>query len=322
MGEKIGSSPDHLNGPPDYSQKIADFLAQNYPDVALPERTVQLMAGGFGEAYAKYGRGQTAEKRHEYHNDEHAFEVFERGVAWLRRFEEHFDVTFTAEDYEVVGIAAAWHDNVIGAADEETGDEALSAQAVVEIMRSAPTKFSAKMRRRVKQAIEATTVEYRNGEVLQTHVITGKPDFAVVAIALADSSAILTESEDKIIEDVSKLALERLPYGATDVTATTDAVMKILTSEEKFVSQRLDDLQKYLEFLSDDPESAKRIFERYFASRREHLLRFAARIDGQLSDIQQTVTDALIDSKETTERAASKIHRGILRGLAWLPPTE
>ncbi len=322
MAETPDRSIDQPNNPPDYSYKIADFLERDYPDVTLPERTTTLMTAGLLKAYETYGQGQTDETQRAYHNDEHAFEVFQRSIAWLKRFEKHFDTSFTQEDYEVVGIAAAYHDIVIGAKDETASDEALSAQAAVNAMRLSPTKFSAKMRRRVQQAVEATTVEYRDGGVFQTRVVTGKPDFAVVAVALADSSAVLTEGEQKIIEDVSKLALEQLPPGATDITATTNAVMKILTSEEKFVNQRLDDLQKYLEFLSDDPDKAKRIFEKYFAGRRQRLLRFTTRIDNRLGHIQQTVTDALVDSKETTERVATKIHRGIVRGLAWLPPSE
>lgn len=322
MAEVSHTSIDHDNSPPDYSQKIADFLGQNYPEVTLPERTVYLMVAALDKAYNTYGQGQVDETQRAYHNDEHAFEVFERSIAWLKRFEEHFDASFTPEDYEVVSIAAAYHDIVIGAKDESMSDEALSAQTATDAMRSSPIMFSAKMRRRVKRAIKATTVEYRDGGVFQTQVVTGKPDFAVVAVALADSSAVLTEDEDKIIEDVSRLALEHLPHGVTDVTAATDAVMKILASEEKFVAQRLDDLQKYLEFLSRDPKKAKRIFDKYFASRRKRLLRFSTRVDGRLSDIRQTVTDTLSDSKESTERAATKIHRGILRGLEWLPPSE
>jgi hypothetical protein len=322
MIEQINSSIDYGSNPPDYSQKIADFLTENYPDVVLPARTSNLMTNALEQAYYLYGLGQTDETRRAYHNDEHAFEVFQRSVAWLKRFEDHFDITFTTQDYEVVGIAAAHHDIVIGAKDPEFSDEALSAMAAADAMYDSPAKFSARIRRRVKQAIEATTVEYRNGGVFQTQVMTGRPDFAVVAVALADSSAILTEPEEKVIDHISSLAIENLPPGLTDITTTTDVVMKLLRSEEDFIRHRLDDLQKYLEFLSDDPDKAKSIFEKYFAERRQRLGRFTTHIDSRLSDIQQAVTDVLADSKETTERTASKVYRGILRGLRWLPPTE
>jgi hypothetical protein len=313
---------DHSDNPPDYFQKIADFLTLNYPDVILPERTARLMVKAFDEAYRKYGSGQTDITRRAYHNDEHAYEVFERAVAWLKRFEEHFGATFTTEDYEVVGLAASHHDIVVGANDESgLSDESLSAKVAIDAMRQAPEKFSAKMRRRVTRAIESTTVEYRNDGVFQTSVMQGKPDFAVVAVALADSSAVITENEDKIIEDVSKLALERLPAGATDVTVVTESVMKILGGEEKFVNHRLDDLTKYLEFLSDSAK-ADEIVKKYFAKRRKHVLRFTARIDSRLGEIQNAVTETLNDSIETTEGMATKIYRGIQRGLAWLPPVE
>jgi len=321
MIEKPHRSVDRPNDPPDYPQKIADFLAREHPDVTLPERTIRLMAVAFDEMHLMYGKGQTDETRREYHNDDHAFEVFERSAAWLKRFEEQFGLTFTTEDYEVVGLAAAYHDIVIGARDETTSDEALSAQVAVEAMRASPEKFGSKMRRRVKCAVEATTVEYRDGNVFQTHVLRGKPDFAIVAVALADSGAVITESESTIIEHVSKLAMEHVAPGETDVTLVTEAVMKILAGEEKFADQRLDDLKKYIEFLSGDPDKTKQILQKYFAGRRERILGFTARIDSRLGDIQQTVTDTLSDSKETTERAATKIYRGIMRGLAWLPPS-
>lgn len=322
MAKLSHESIDHGNNPPDYTRKITEFLEQTHPAITLPERTVNLMVAAFEKAYYTYGRGQTDATRRAYHNDEHAFEVFQRAVSWLERFEEHFDVSFETKDYEVVGMAAAYHDIIIGTNDESISDEALSAQAATKAMRSSPVQFGAKMRRRVERAIEATTVEYRDGGVFQTRVVTGEPDFAVVAVALADSSAILTESEEKIIEDISKLALERLPHSSTDITATTDAVMKILSSEERFVIQRLDDLQRYLEFLSKDPDKAKRVFEHYFAGRRQHLLRFAAHIDSRLSEVQQTVGDALVDSIESTERVTAKIHHGIMRGLGWLPQSK
>ncbi len=308
----------HLN----YEQKIVDFFEQNHPDVSLPQRTIDIIVPALNYLYYTYGEGQTDHTRRVYHNDEHAFEVLDRGTAWLKRFQEQFGVTFKNEDYEIIAIAAAYHDIVIGAKDESTSDESLSAQVAVDVMRESPIQFGAKMRRRVRRAIESTTVEYRDGNVFQTEVLKGKPDFTAVAIALADSSAVLTEDEDKIIEHVSKLAMEHIPANSDDTLVITDSVMKILENEEKFVDQRLQDFQKYIEFLTNDPDKAKNIIDQYFDNRREHILNFTRRIDGNLEEIRQTVNDSLNDSKEATERIATKIYQGILRGLKWLPPTD
>jgi hypothetical protein len=321
MSEALSTNFEQYDGPPDYKQKIIDFLTET--DVQLPEHTIDIMVQGLNEAYQKYGLWEGNETANEYHNDEHHYEVFTRFVIWMKRFEKYFSITFKTEDYEVGAIASTWHDNIVRQGDPNgITDEMLSANAAIEAMTNSPKKYGARIKRRVDRAIDATTVEYRDGGVFQMKVMIGKPDYAVVAVALGVSAAVLTESEEKIIGDVSKLATELIPVGSTDITLTTDAVMKIIGSEEKFINQRLEDLQKYLLFLNGNPEKVQNIVDIHFYKRRKQLLGFTALIDNRLSEVRQNVTDSLNDSKETTERIVSKIHNGIMRGLYWSKPSE
>jgi hypothetical protein len=321
MSEALSTNFEQYDGPPDYKQKVIDFLEE--VDVRLPEHTINIMVQGLLEAYTKYGLRDGNETANEYHNDEHHFEVFQRSVLWLKRFEEYFSIKFKTEDFEVAAIASAWHDNVIGEGNKDSiTDETMSANAAIAAMNESSHPYRARIKRRVNQAIEATTVEYRDGGVFQMKVMIGKPDYAVVAVALADAGAILTEDEEKIIGDVSKLTVEHIPIGSTDITLTTDAVMKMLGSESAFYEQRLDDLQKYLLFLCNDPEKVRGIIDTHFSAHQTRILTLTTRIDNRLSEVRQSIVDSLTDSKESTDRVVSKIYKGIMRGLTWLPQSK
>ena len=318
--ERRNKREKHDPRQPDYQSMIAEFVGSTIPEINFPAETTRVMAEGLLDSYRRSGNGQRNKRRKSYHNDEHQYEVFVRSFEWLGRFEEYFDVKFTQEDYEIAGIAACYHDNVVrlNGHSHKTSDEELSARAAMTAIERSNTDYSDDFKARVHKAILATTVDHSANIIEQSQALSGEPDPVAIAIALADAGAVLTEDASKIIEDVSKLSIEGFHGQTPDDTALTNLVMKILAGEETFIMQRFEDLEKYMSFMISDPDKSREIVDKYFTERRENILRFTTELEAKYDAIHDSIREALENTSTKAEQTSTKIRAAIMHGLDWL----
>ncbi|MDB5176490.1 MAG: hypothetical protein JWN75_158 [Candidatus Saccharibacteria bacterium] len=224
---------EHGNNPPDFEQRLADLFAENNRP-HLPQDTFALALEGYTQD------SQNHQKR-PYHDGEHPFDVTGRTIWWMEYIADKANIELTLEDYEVATIAPSWHDNKL---KEENGvsPEKQSAKVIADKLRDPKygDRYKKSFIKRVSNAIESTEVKYTEDKVLLTHVLEADPDIVAVSLVLADIGAVLTEDEDKIVIDASKVAAEKV-LTLKDKEVAIDEVMAIFDKQPTFTKQRFDE---------------------------------------------------------------------------------
>jgi hypothetical protein len=285
---------------PDYRQDLADLLANEFPQVELSHRTQEFILAGLGEMGQKYDQRP-------YHDSRHPFEVLRRGFQWLEEFARYKNVALTQDDYEVLAIASAYHDNILVSDNPEKSPERLSADRTQGLMYF--LKYNTDQTDRVFNAILATEVEYNGQQVLQTMAVKTEPDIVTAALLMADIGNVIYKDDTVMLQDMTNVAAEELYkidegiVSLKDNETPIERVIGIFDKQGIFRDQRFSDLPKILERHLGEA-AAKLFMSNYF----DQLTVQRAAIDDLVERIE-TRRAHLVDeflpivtSKETTSK--------------------
>lgn len=243
-----------------YVGRILSIAQENEVDLAvLPERGINLAAGILCEVYDKYGNTDSDSYK-PYHNDEHALNVIRRSWRLWRLFEEVAPERATPEGYELLLIAGAGHDLIHGTGGELGQDERLSGVATVERMTA--VGYEDEDTSRVFDSIQATSVETKDGAIVQHNVQYGSRDLLKLALATADINGTTMEGIPTMVNDVLNLCMEIHKKSFKDILFSQSETLNFFFQQAGFIRDRLDALDADFAYYFD-PLEAQIIKEKY-----------------------------------------------------------
>jgi hypothetical protein len=222
-----------------HRQRIIDLFTEKYPDVLnrLRPTTIDLMTQALAEIEKKYAHFP-------YHNQEHTYDVIDRGFEWLLRLEEELGQPLTDEDIEVVAIAASYHDFHLEKEVREDGvelsPERRSAIEAADRMHTYPVET----KQRVFGAILSTEVSVNDDEVIQINVATGERDIAVTAVARADVGTVYNKSDYTYYSDIGRLMAEKIIRKLFGNQTPAMSAINVALKQTDFVIRRWRDLER------------------------------------------------------------------------------
>ena len=231
------TSPELANPepPPDYRQKL-EFEFEKRRLHISPE-TLEICSEQLQYLDNVYAA------RYLYHNGAHSFDDTERGLILLDRIGKHIPIA--PKDYALLTLITTYHDDKIHddqltgrCAEEESAITAIGAMASL-------TEYDSTDCVRVKSGIMVSRATYDSSGVHQPELLADDRDVLRFVTALADIGAILMEGKDRMVKDVTNLALEQ--YARQDnpmpmaVLNTLDSLLKM---QSRFINERLHDLDQ------------------------------------------------------------------------------
>ncbi len=317
---------DHGNAPPSSRERISEIL-EKFPDIELPERSINAMITGATMNYVNNGRRDSLDFK-DYHNDEHPYETLERGFAILGLL-KNAGIDITLGDYEVVGIAIMFHDAIqqlpdwLPEDDKNKSAEQLSAEMALRYMPAQTdlqdgNGFEDPLRVRVYSAIEVTEgLHTHDGDFIREKLFEPGRHYTAWVVAMADTGKALFDDVDDVFGgDVSKLGGEVSDAKSTDVKLARNAYMKIIKSEKTFMERIDKDIRTGIElYFPEKADAVRDIFHRRFHANYNKMYKVAGIIDEHLSEINDAIEAGLNESKDNVVRRTELIHQTMIRVL-------
>ncbi len=256
---------------PDYRADIAE-LADEF-EVELPERAINVAIDLLRQVYKKYGDPES-ETYSPYHNYKHTMDVIRRSFRLWQLMGQELDGSVNDEGYEIddegyelLLIAGAGHDVVVGSKGQGVGyDEEQSAKIVAQHMQEAG--YSEEQIKRVCDAILATTVERdEEGNITQSFIRQGAKDPIKLALATADINGTTMEGIPTLVDNASRLYAEIIGVKVEDLKEHhSEGLSSFLLTQAQFVSGRLDALKgdRLHYFSKEAEEKLEKAYEREF----------------------------------------------------------
>ena len=241
-----------------YENEIFD-IAQDY-DVELPERAINLSIDLLEQMYQANG-DESSETYKPYHNDQHAIDVIRRSFRLWNLLHRELPDKIGTDEYELLLIAAAGHDLVVGSGKEQGYDEYASGIIVAHSMQLAG--YDKAQIVRVQSAIDATTVTRDSvGNITQDSMRSGDKDPIRLVLATADINGATMEGIPTLVENALGLYAEMTGELPESVDETSHGITEFLLSQAQFINGRLEAIQGDLEYYFS-PEDARRIQAAY-----------------------------------------------------------
>lgn len=307
--------------PPDYRQAFAAFLHEKHPDITLTPVAKQIVADQLTNLWHKYGNPELPTYM-PYHNDKHTFDAIERGFQLLSLISKIPKVDIPDEDYELLALALAYHDDE-QEDTEEASAETLSAENLGAVMRA--SAYTPEQIERVQTAIFATEVQIGGGTVRQINVKDQAKDIVVVTTALADIGAILFEGGQRLLDDVTNLAMEQ----TRGAEASKQVLLDLLKQQNDFLSERIKDISEYIEVhCGSNRQLARQIKDaifKYCDTNYKEAQALAAAMKDNLSDFGAAIERELEKPASGIRVRRDRIHGallGVVRGLLRQAPPQ
>ena len=255
---------------PEYRADIAK-IAEEF-EIELPERAINVAVDLLKQVYEKYG-DPSSETYKPYHNYNHSIEVITRSFRLWRLMGEELSGKVNDEDYEIddegyelLLIAGAGHDIVVGSQGKEVGyDETESAKITARTMELAG--YNEEQVQRVYDAILATTVERDvEGNITQSFVCQGSKDPMKLALATADINGTTMDGISTLVRHAAQLHAEITGIKVEDIKHNSEGFSNFLFTQAQFVSGRLAALKgDRLHYFSEEAEEKlEKAYEREF----------------------------------------------------------
>lgn len=326
--------------PPDFKQQTAELL-EKYSPHQLDARDRDVMAAGLQFLYTRYSVASSP-YHHAYHNHIHTMEMAERELWMLKFFEEKMGWSLQQIDYQAGAFIPVFHDSIVNATslspiivatigkaevelinDGSKSDEQLSAELAVQVL----TQYGytdEELLNYVYDGILTTEVERTNG-IKQVHVDDGDVRPAIIAAKNSDMSAGFAGGPRALIRDISNLAEESLGENTEDIGKITDTVMKLVAYQQKFLEDRVSDLDKSISprILSEENRiRLHQIIDEELRPYQERAITFAKTLDRHSQTIRDMLYTELEKRKEQTLAPSKKIRQALTKIVANMPPDD
>ena len=201
------------------------------------------------------------------------------------------------EGYELLLIAGAGHDIVVGTQGQKTGyDEMESAKITTKVMEEAG--YSEEQIKRVSDAILATTVERdEEGNITQSFVRKGTKDPIKLALATADINGTTMEGISTLVRHAAQLHAEISGIKVEDIKHNSEGFSNFLFTQAQFVSGRLSALKEdRLHYFSKEAEDKlEKAYEREFTGATRDVISLAKTLD-RFPEMTRMVVDRALST--------------------------
>lgn len=287
---------------PDYAAEIISIA--NEFDLELPERAISLATALLQQVYEKYGN-PSSESYKPYHNDQHALNVIRRSFRLWSLLLQTLPDKIDAEGSELLLIAGAGHDLVLGSGKDQGYDERESARITARHMRG--VGYSEAQTSRVVDAIETTAVvRDDDNNIIQNNIRTGSKDPLRLALATADINGAMMEGRETLIEDALNLYSEHSGIQQNDVN--TSELAHFLKTQEQFINGRLaairGDLKHY--FTDKEADKVSKAYEREFTASSVETVSLSRNLPETALDMVEKVTKSIGSSAIAPIKGALK----------------
>ncbi len=305
---------------PDYRADIAE-IAEEF-EVELPEKAIGVAVELLRQVYEKYSDPES-ETYNPYHNYKHTMDVIRRSFRLWQLMGEELEgevneegYKIDDEGYELLLIAAAGHDVVVGSKNQELGyDEQESAKITAHRMQQAG--YSEEQIKRVCDAILATTVERdEEGNITQSFIRQGTKDPLKLALATADINGTTMEGIPTLVDNASRLYAEIIKVKVEDLKHHSEGLSTFLLTQAQFVSGRLKALKgDRLHYFDKDTEAKlEKAYEREFTGASRDVISLAKTlssfpemtkmvVEGTLSKVMSGIGSTALGTIESLSKA-------------------
>jgi hypothetical protein len=326
--------------PQNFDRQTAELL-EKYSPHHFDARDRDVMAAGLHFLYDRYSVSSSP-YHHAYHNHIHTIEMTERELWMLKFFEEKMGWSLQRTDYQAGVFIPVFHDSIVNATslpptisvtigeaeiqlanDGTQSDEQLSAELAIQVLEHYGYTDK-ELLEYVYDGVLTTEVERTDG-IKQVHVDDGDLRPAIIAAKNSDMSAGFAGGPKALIRDISNLAEESLGENTDDIGKITDTVMKLVAYQQKFLEDRVSDLDKSISPRILSEESRLRlhqVIDEELRPYQERAITFARMLDKHSQAIRDMLYTELEKRKEQALAPSKKIRQALTKIVANIPPED
>lgn len=303
----------------DYAWRLRQLaIEEGVPENAVSDRGFALAAELLEKAYHDHGDPTQDTYKHR-HNDSHALDFIRNFWALWKPLSEHFPDLFDQDGFELGMIVGAGHDIVFNQQDarERPGhNERASAQLVSSMMSRSGYDYGPVAIERAYNGIIKTTVERKNGVIVQTHMREGSTDLLGLCAGQADMNGPLIKGPSKLIRTAYTVWLEEYQYEhpnealVKDVLKRPPSFASFLINQKHYFGSRVVVLSEDLKhYVSDNTTRAEiiAVYREYFGSASLRTLEVVDTLHGTPETTKKLVNESFNAAEQIAHQGLGRL---------------